>query len=59
MKIVDELPEGMGPLELNEETMAALKELGEAIRVVHDRLIREGYTLVDGKWIPPTDQHKT
>lgn len=33
---------------LSDESFRALKELGEALREIHDRMIREGYELVDG-----------
>lgn len=41
------------PLELDEETIEALKELGRVLRAVHERLIGEGYRFVDGKYVPP------
>lgn len=33
---------------LSDESFRALKELGEALREIHDRMVREGYELVDG-----------
>ncbi len=33
---------------LSDESFRALKELGEALREIHDRMIREGYELVGG-----------
>lgn len=37
----------------NQETIQALQELGEIFRQVHRRLISEGYTFRDGKFIKP------
>jgi hypothetical protein len=37
----------------SDDTFAALKELGEVLRKIHNRLISEGYTIVEGKIYPP------
>ncbi len=37
----------------DEEPLAVLKELGQALCAAHDRLIAEGYTIVDGLYTPP------
>lgn len=39
--------------QFNEETLAALKDLGQTLRAIHDRLIAEGYTIVDGVYVLP------
>ncbi len=33
---------------LSDENFRALKELGEALREIHNRMVREGYELIDG-----------
>lgn len=33
---------------LSDESFRALKELGEALREIHNRMVREGYELIDG-----------
>jgi hypothetical protein len=38
---------------LSDETIAALKELGEVFRGIHNRLMSEGWVLKEGKLIPP------
>ena len=38
---------------LSEETKAALLELAAVYRRIHARLVREGYTIRDGKIEPP------
>ncbi len=38
----------------NDGAVEALKELGEALYAVHKRLISEGYTYIDGKYVHPT-----
>ncbi len=40
-------------VELSEETIQAMKELGEILRGIHNRLISEGYTIKDGKIYKP------
>lgn len=40
-------------IEFDDETIEALKRLGEAILAVRTRLLSEGYTIVDGKYVPP------
>lgn len=40
-------------IDFDDETIQALKKLGEAILVVRIRLLSEGYTIVDGKYVPP------
>lgn len=41
-------------LELDAETMAALRELGDAILVVRRRLLSEGYVIQNGRYVAPT-----
>ena len=38
---------------LSSEQVAAMEELGLALKVVYLRLKRDGYKLVDGKFIKP------
>jgi hypothetical protein len=38
---------------LSQETLKSLRELGEIFRRIHHRLVSEGYTIQDGKIIPP------
>jgi hypothetical protein len=42
--------------EFSDETIASLVELGKVLRKIHDDLIAEGYTIVDGKITKPTQQ---
>ncbi|OGZ06383.1 MAG: hypothetical protein A2942_01085 [Candidatus Lloydbacteria bacterium RIFCSPLOWO2_01_FULL_50_20] len=41
----------------SDDTIASLVELGEALRSVHDRLLSEGYTIINGEIIKPTTEH--
>jgi hypothetical protein len=38
---------------LSDETVAALKELGEIFRGIHRRLVSEGWVIKDGVFSPP------
>jgi hypothetical protein len=38
---------------LSPETVKSLQELGEVLRQIHRRLISEGYTIQNGKILPP------
>ena len=40
---------------LSPEQVSAMEELGLALKVVYLRLKRDGYKLVDGKFIKPTE----
>ena len=42
----------------SEETMASLRELGAVLGDIRRRLIAEGYTFVDGEFIPPKKEEK-
>ncbi len=39
---------GVEEVELTDETIQAMKELGEILRGIHNRLISEGYTIRKG-----------
>ncbi len=41
------------PIEFDDETIAALVELGELLRSVHDDLTAEGFQIKDGIISPP------
>lgn len=41
------------PYIFSEETMQALRELGDVLRDIHKRLLSEGYIIKRGKIIPP------
>lgn len=43
----DRLPEK--PYHFSKETMQSLQELGDALRVIHRRLISEGFTICNGE----------
>ena len=38
-----------GETYFSDETIQSLKELGDVLRSIHNRLIAEGYTIKDGK----------
>jgi hypothetical protein len=52
-----ESPHTPGPSQtdviFDEETFEALSELGSVLRTIHNRLIAEGYTIVDGHITKP------
>jgi hypothetical protein len=41
------------PIEFDDETIAALVELGALLQAVHDDLIAEGFEIKDGIITPP------
>lgn len=41
-------------LELDAQTMTALKKLGDAILVVRRRLLSEGYVIQEGRYVAPS-----
>ncbi len=40
---------------LNDESIKALQELGEVLRTIHNRLINQGYVILQGQIYKPTD----
>ena len=50
---MDDTPRNLEPMEFDDETMAALVELGELLRGVHDDLVAEGFQIKDGIISPP------
>lgn len=41
--------------EFTDETIQSLRDLGEVLRNIHNRLISEGYVLFNGKFIKPNE----
>lgn len=46
---------GYPPLVLDQETIAALKELGDALAAGHRSLISEGYVIKQGRYVAPNN----
>ncbi len=40
----------------SEETMQSLRELGAALQSIHNRLLSEGYVMIDGRLTKPYEQ---
>lgn len=47
-------PHPLDPVEFDAETMAALVELGQILRGIHDDLVAEGFQIKDGIITPPS-----
>jgi hypothetical protein len=45
------------PLILDADTIAALKDLGNAFAAVRRRLISEGYVIQEGRYVAPSKDH--
>lgn len=43
----------------SEETLASLRDLGEVIRKIHNRLVSEGYVIANGKILKPGEKSKS
>lgn len=52
---MDRPQRNLDPIEFDDETIAALVELGEVLRVIHDDLIATGFQIKDGIITPPFD----
>lgn len=44
------------PLILDDETIAAFRDLRDALDAIHCRLISEGYVIQKGRYVAPDDQ---
>ena len=51
-----EIPITDEPVILSEETIRAVRELGEILREIYNDKISEGYILKDGKFIKPNGE---
>jgi hypothetical protein len=51
---MDPIERNLDPIKLDAETIAALVELGELLRGVHDDLVAEGFQIKDGIITPPS-----
>ncbi|HTA26993.1 MAG TPA: hypothetical protein VK809_04355 [Bacteroidia bacterium] len=46
---------GVSEVVLTEETIRAVRKLGDVLRRIHDRLISEGYVLENGEFVKSND----
>lgn len=42
---------------LSQQTINSIVELGEVLRDIHNRLIREGYSIINGEAYPPHNNY--
>lgn len=55
----EEQDEAKVPIDFSEETLQLLKELGDVLQGIHDRLVSEGYVITDGEFIQPSKNQNT
>ena len=53
---MDRPQRNLDPIEFDDETIAALVELGEVLRGIHNELVASGFQIKDGIITPPFDE---